>query len=164
MISGDIAPPGHGVIALDRGAYRVPDQIGIELIDTDLAGLPTASVLLTSTTEPAGESIDLAAAGSTGVFTGAVATATGAATTDGKLQMSHDDTIEARYFDASAGVTRIATARADLVPPVLSNVSATNQFAQEIISWTSDEPATSIVRYGTNSVPGAFTSAITNDS
>ena len=162
VTSADLAAPGQGIISLDHASYRVPSRIGIIVTDSDLAGHGNVSVLLKSTTEPAGESIVLQAAGSTGVFTGAVATATGPATPDGKLQISNGDTIEADYFDASANRTRLATARADFLPPVLTDVTATNGFGQENISWASDEPATSIVYYGTNPVLSSLTFAATN--
>src|SRR5439155_24327061 len=60
------------------------------------------------------------------------------------------DSIKATYQDARPSATRTAMARADLVPPVLTNVAETNRFGKAIIRWTSDETATSIVRYGTN--------------
>src|SRR5205814_1923620 len=80
VTSAVLAAPGQGIIALDHHSYRVPGQIKIELTDTDLAGALSASILLKSTTEPAGETITLAPYSSGGVFTGIVATATGAAT------------------------------------------------------------------------------------
>ena len=68
-----------------------------------------------------------------------------------------NNTIEARYNDVSAGVFRIATARADLLPPVISGVTVTNQFGRPIIRWTTDEPATTRVDFGTNSTLTAST-------
>src|SRR5205823_5164092 len=40
--------------------------------------------------------------------------------------------------------------------PILTNVSITNKFGQVLISWNSDEPSTSIVRFGTNSSPASL--------
>jgi len=162
VTSGVLASPGIGIVVLDRQAYRAPDQIKIQVVDTDQSGQGAVNLTLRSTTEPAGESIVLHAEGATGVFTGTVATATGAATADGKSQIANGDTIEARYFDASANLTRLTTARADFVPPVLTAVSSTNSFGQVFISWASDEPATSIVRYGTNGTLVGLTQAVTN--
>ena len=79
-----------------------------------------------------------------------------------KLQVANGDVIEARYFDASANLTRVATARADFLAPVLTGVSSSNSFGQVIISWSSDEPATSIVRYGTNATLAGMNQAVTN--
>jgi hypothetical protein len=164
VTSADLAAPGQGIISFDHNSYRVPGKIGIIVTDTDLAGHPNVSVLLKSTTEAGGESILLLPSGSSGVFTSAVATATGPATPDGKLQISNGDTIEADYLDASANQTRIATARADFTPPVLTAVSATNDFGQVTISWASSEPATSLVFYGTNPVLSSLTFAVTNSA
>jgi subtilisin family serine protease len=150
VTSGDLAPPGLGVVAMDKKFYRAPDRIKIFVADTDLAGNPSVGVTVRSTTEFSGENLTLLAAGTSGVFTGAIATTIGPATPDGTLQIANGDLIEALYFDASSSTTRAATAHADLVAPVLTGVAATNDFGQAIISWTSDEPATSIVRYGTN--------------
>jgi len=150
VTSGDLAPPGLGVVAMDKRFYRVPDRIKLFVADSDLAGNPSVNVTVRSTTEFFGENVLLKASGTSGVFTGAIATATGPVISDGLLQIAHSNLIEALYYDASAGITRIATAHADFLGPVLTGVSATNDFGQAIISWLSDEPASSIVHYGTN--------------
>ena len=161
VISGGLASPGQGLVSLDRNVYRAPDQIKVRVVDTDLAGTSNVAVTLTSTTEPAGETKLLEAASGFGTFTGIVAVATGPAGSDGMLQVSHGDAIQARYFDASASAWRTAGATADLVPPVLANVQVTNSFGHMIVTWTSDEPATSLVFFGTNST---LSRAVTNDS
>ena len=147
---------------MDRKAYRVPDRIKLYVADTDQAGNATVNVTMHSTTEPGGEVFVLNASGSSGVFTGSVATVTGAAVPDGMLQISNGDSIEVNYFDVSAGVNRTATAHADFIPPVLSGVTSTHDFGRTTVSWTSDEPANSIVRYGTNASLSSLTQAITN--
>jgi hypothetical protein len=161
VVSGDIPFPGTGILFFDRRAYRAPDVIKLKLIDTDLAGVSSVNVNLRSTTETPGERITLHAFGSQGTFTGSVATVTGAAAADGQLTIRHGDLIEAAYFDQSDGVTRFARADADLVPPVLTQISVTNQFGKMIIQWRTDEPANSIVRFGADTTLG---SAVTNRS
>src|SRR6266516_4665484 len=150
VVSGDLPLPGVGVLFFDRSAYRALDVVKVKLIDPDLAGQTSVSVLVTSSTETGGELLELEASDPLGVFTNTIATATGAAIADGRLQVANGDAIKATYRDANPSATRTATARADLVPPVLTNVAETNQFGKAIIRWTSDEPATSLVRYGTN--------------
>jgi Subtilase family/Bacterial TSP3 repeat len=162
VTSADLAAPGQGIISFDHSSYRVPAKIGIIVTDTDLAGHANVSVLLKSTTEAAGETILLQPFGSSGVFTGAMTTATGQATPDGKLQISNGDTIEANYLDASANQTRIATAVADFTPPVLTGITSSNDFGQETISWTSSEPASSLLFYGTNPVVSSLTFSVSN--
>lgn len=162
VVSATMAAPHVGTIILDRDTYTAPGLIKLTLIDSDLAGQPSATIQLRSTTETVAETVQLLASRLNGIFTGAVATATGPALPDGKLQISHNDTIEAIYQDA--GTTRTATALADLVPPVISNVSATNSFGRATIKWTTDEAATSVVRYGTNAAFNSLTQATTNST
>ena len=78
-----------------------------------------------------------------------VATATGPAVADGTLQIAHGDQIEVEYADASPQAQRVFTARADLQPPVIAGVQATNQWGQLQVRWTTDEPARSWIYYGT---------------
>ena len=154
MISASILPPGIGVIFFDRSEYTAPSRIRVSVIDTDLAGNPSVTVNLRSTTESAGETVVLQAAGSNGVFTNSVATITGAAVVDGRLQIAHGNLIEATYQDASAGVTRTATATADLIGPVITDVAVTNRFGRAVITWTTDEYANGRVFFGTNAALG----------
>ena len=153
--SGDIPLPGAGVVFLDRRAYRAPDKIALTIIDPDLAAQPSVNVTVVSSTEPNGETVTLHPMRPGGVFTGSVVTATGIATIDGRLQLAHGDIIEARYTDASPAGPRIGTAHADFIPPIISNVFATNRFGRTVISWQTDEPANSVVYYGTNSILSA---------
>ena len=49
VISADIAPPGQGLVALDRPAYTAPGLIRLKVVDTDLAGQSSVTVQLRST-------------------------------------------------------------------------------------------------------------------
>jgi hypothetical protein len=150
VISALIPPPGTGILTFDRPSYTVPGAIKLSLIDQDLAGQTNVSVLLRSTTENNGETITLRASGGTGLFTGSVATATGPAVADGKLQFAHGDTIEAIYEDAHPAATRVAVARGDLQAPEIFSVIVTQRFGQVSISWDTDEDTAATVYYGTN--------------
>jgi hypothetical protein len=149
VISGDLARAGAGSILLDRPTYTAPSLIQLAVFDPARAASNTVSVLVKSATEPAGENFSLLSSGSYGAFTGAVATVVGPASVDGKLEIHTGDTIEADYVDSS-GNQRIATALADLVPPVISGLTSTADLGVITISWQTSEPATSIVRYSTN--------------
>ncbi len=162
VLSGLVPAPGTSAVILDRGAYTAPNSIKITVIDIDQAGHPTLNASARSTTETNAENVVLTAAGVGGSFTGTVATATGPALADGKLQIANNDLITVSYGDVSAGSNRTVTAVADLVPPTLFAVYATNSFGVGSVSWFSSEPATSIVRYGTNSSPSSLNRAITN--
>ncbi|MFO1496889.1 MAG: S8 family serine peptidase [Verrucomicrobiota bacterium] len=148
VVSGDVPAPGVGIVVLDRSAYTAPSVVHLKLIDTDLAGQPTASVRVKSSTEVAGELIVLRQSNPLGIFTGSVETAIGPASADGRLQIKDGDFIEVSYADASTTTTRTATAVADLVPPVINGLSVTNRFGKELISWETDEPSTAVVYYG----------------
>jgi len=164
VVSGSIPGAGTGVISMDRGNYRVPDVIKLQVTDTDLAGTPSVSVRITSTQEPLGENVVLTLASTFGVFTGSVATATGAALADGKLQIANGSTIQATYQDQSPAVARIATANADFQAPEIQNVASNPQFGFVVISYTTSEPARSILRLGTQNNPANLNFAVTNSS
>jgi len=60
----------------------------------------------------------------------------------------------ARFYSATAG--------ADTTPPVISNVGANPNVLSAVITWTTDEPATSQVEYGTTPAYGSQTTKDTN--
>ncbi|MGA2866861.1 MAG: S8 family serine peptidase [Verrucomicrobiota bacterium] len=159
VISGNLARPGSGMILLDRASYTAPSLIQLQVLDAARAASNSLSVLLKSTTEPAGETILLHPSGADGSFTGAVATVVGNAAADGKLELHNGDTIEADYLDSS-GNMRVATATAELVPPSLSGLAVAVDLGIITITWQTSEPANSIVRYSTNH---AFNLAATNN-
>ncbi len=150
VISGDMARPGMGAVLLDRTNYTAPGTIHLQILDPARSGAGTVSVVLKSTTEPAGETYALTSAGTSGSFTGSVATVAGNAALDGKLEVHNGDNIEADYTDSS-GVLRTASALAELLPPSLSAVTTTVDLGVITISWLTSEPADSVVRYGTSS-------------
>jgi hypothetical protein len=152
-IGGDIATSETGAVLLDRGSYTAPGTIRIRLFDLDLKGLNSATVSVHSATEPEGLELSLAPENNGGMFTGMVATALGPALPDASLQIAHDDYIRVEFHPEGPGGEQIfATAIADLVPPAITSISATNQFGRMVVSWTTDEPAASFVRFGTNSI------------
>jgi hypothetical protein len=150
VISGALPAAGVGVIAFDRAAYTMPGTVGIRLVDEDLAGLDSVDVVVSSTTEAEGEPLQLEAAGATGAFTNSLALSTDPAQADGLLQVAHGDGIEVRYVDESPSATRSGTARIDLVAPVVSGLDVTNRFGAVVVTWSTDEPATSLLLFGTN--------------
>jgi len=158
--SGSFANPGVGIVSFNRSVYRAPDQIQLVLVDYHLAGLPSANIQLRSDTESTGESVTLFASGSSGLFTNTIATATGTPSVDGKLQVTHGDLIEAVYQDAAPAAQRIYSVTADLNPPVISGLQATNQFGQLFIDWTTDEEARAEVYYGQPALNFAVTNRL----
>ena len=154
-----------GRLTLDRTATRCSGPIGLTLTDDDLAGAGTATVTVDSPTEPAGETVTLVESpAGAGTFTGGVSLGPGAVPGDGRLSVVHGDTVTARYLDAShCGTLNVPvekTAGVDCVPPLITAVRAgsiTN--GAGTIVWTTDEPATSIVHYGSPG-PGSLTASV----
>jgi hypothetical protein len=158
VASGDLTRPGVGLILLDRPTYTAPGLMQIEVLDAARAGSNTVSALVTNLTAHTGLTGLLPNLGGYGAFTGAVATVTGTAGA-GQLQIANGDALEADYFDAT-GTRRMATAVADLIPPAISAVTAATDLGVLTITWLTSEPASSIVRYGTNS--SSLNLAVTN--
>ncbi len=149
VVSGNLSRPNGGIILLDRPSYTAPGVINVKVFDAARAVSNSVSVLVKSTTEPAGEIFTLEAAGNYGIFTGAVTTVAAVAVADQKLEIHNGDVIEVDYTDSSSN-PRMATATADLIAPTLSNVVTTSDLGVIIITWQTSEPADSIVYYGTN--------------
>ena len=146
--SGDFVRPGTGFILLDRPSYTAPGTMQIEVFDAARAASNSVSVLVTNLTTHSGLTNLLHTLGSFGAFTGAVATVTGSAGA-GQIQIADGDNLEADYLDSS-GIKRIATAVADLTGPSIYSVASGIDVGVLTIKWQTTEPATSIVRYGTN--------------
>jgi hypothetical protein len=155
VVSGSFAAPGTGLVTFDRPVYTAPATIKLRLVDYNLAGQPSAAITLRSTLEASGENLTLFASGTSGLFTGAVATATGPAVADGVLQIQHNNIITAVYQDAAPPVQRLFTARADLQSPGISGVLTTNRFGKTQVQWITDEPARSLLIYGTTPALGS---------
>lgn len=161
VFSGHVPFPGQGVISLDRPAYSIPGQINIKLIDFDLAGRPNANISLSSDSQTNALTVSLAPSGAIGVFTGAVQTAGLPVTNDGRLHFKHGDQIIATYLDVSPPEAVFAKAVGDTNAPIISAVGATNRFGKQLVTWLTDEPATSIVYYGMNiNSPTAVTNTL----
>ncbi|MGH7952372.1 MAG: S8 family serine peptidase, partial [Limisphaerales bacterium] len=158
--SGNLPRLGVGFILLDRTHYTAPGVMQIEVFDAARAASNTVSVLVTNLTTHSWTTNLMHTSGNYGAFTGAVATVTGTASAR-QIQIANDDNLEADYFD-STGTKRVATAVADLVPPTISAVASTTDVGVLTITWQTGEPATSIVRYGTNS--SNLNLAVTNNA
>jgi len=146
--SADFVRPGTGFILLDRAAYTTPGMMNISVFDAARAASNSVSVTVTNLTTFAHVTTNLVAAGNYGMFTGVVATATSASA--GKITIAHGNNLAANYLD-TFGVKRTANAVADLTAPVITSVASGTDLGVLAISWQTAEPATSIVRYGTNS-------------
>jgi len=149
VTSGNLTRPGVGIILLDRPSYSAPGVMQIVVLDAARAANSTVSVVVTNLTAQKSVTKVLNTSGNYGVFTGAVATVTGTAGA-GQIQIANGDNLEADYID-SGSTKRVAIAVADLNPPAITSVAAITDVGVLTITWQTPEPATSIVRYGTNS-------------
>ena len=149
VTSGNLTRPGVGIILLDRPSYTAPSLMQMVVLDTARAASNTVSVMATNFTTHKSVTNVLHTSGNYGAFTGAVATVTGAASA-GQIQIANGDQLAAVYSDSS-GTKRSATAIADLASPVISAVTASTDVGVLTITWQTSEPASSLVRYGTNS-------------
>jgi len=134
----------ESTLTLDRAIYACGATASVLLHDRDLAGAGQATVQVASAAEPAGSPLVLAEspAGS-GRFTGTVT-------------LSATSTV--RYLDTSqCGVSDVLlekTAAIDCAPPVVSDLDVALNANTTVISWITNEAASTVLHYGT-SVPPA---------
>ncbi len=147
-----------GRVFLDKARYGKGEDVAASVMDVgldrDRHARDSATVTFTSTAGDA-ETLTLRETGdSSGVFTGRVVLADEAAVaTDGALQARNDDTFSVTYVDDDDGfgqcVTNAASATADFVAPLISNVRVRNTTDEKaVVTWKTDEPALSHVAYG----------------
>jgi len=148
VVSGPLLSPNQGEVLMDRTNYTAPSAIKLTVLDAGRAASSSVTVHLTSTTEPAGQSVTLQSDGGFGEFTNTVATVAGSPAV-GQLQIHNGDAITAVYVDSS-GVSQTATATAVLTAPVITDVSTNFELGVVTIDWQTSQAADSIVYYGTN--------------
>jgi subtilisin-like proprotein convertase family protein len=145
--------PFAGVVKFDRSTYSCSGVINVTVTDGNIAGA-TATVAITSGTEPGGETITVTQVGGSADYVGSINTTAAPAAADGYISVANGDTITGTYIDADDGIggvnlTRITTAGADCVFPIISNVQSslvTGNSAR--ITWDTNEASNSTVHYG----------------
>jgi subtilisin family serine protease len=148
------AGSSDGSVELDTDLYACASTVVAGVSDFDLSGAGTVEVTFYSDTEPAGETV-LLPESEFGNFEGTVGLGTGAPASDGIVQVSHGDTLTLEYVDADDGeggfdVPKTATASLDCQGPQIAAVAPAGVDDQSAtIVWTTDEPGSSVVRYGT---------------
>jgi len=110
-------------VQFDQLGYSCSDAVGIEVRDLDETS-PTVDVLVTSNTTGDSETLTINASAETGVYSGSVQTATGAASVeDGILQVADGETIEVSYLSSADSsiieCTPIVCFQEDLGPNLL---------------------------------------------
>jgi hypothetical protein len=145
-----------GVLSLDADAYGCNGVVTINVndcdLDTDPSAVETVSVVITSSSEPGGESVLLTETGpNSATFEGTISLST--VNSPGVLRVVDGGTLVATYIDADDGSGQPATVQdsavVDCVPPVISNVDVSGISGTEaVVLFDTDEPAMGDVRYG----------------
>ena len=147
------AGPAPGSVTFDAGSYATSDTATVTVTDADRNGndatAETVVVVVSSTTESGGFTVTLTETTvSSGVFTANVNIEQGAPAADSTLQVTDGDTITVVYSDPAPIGNDTDTATIDGSAPVISNVSYAAGSTSATVSWTTNENATGIVRYG----------------
>ena len=144
-----LTPGANGVAAvfLDHTVYSIPDRIIIEVGDTDLTGTGQTQATCSTSSSTNRITITLSETTHPGLFRGFLTLVTTNAAGN-QLAVRNGDTVTVGYFDASNNSTVDATAAVDIVPPAITQVSATTRYGDAVVSWTTSKPADSLVQYG----------------
>ncbi len=169
-----LQPCHAGQVTVQGGTFSCSDSVALRLVDIDLNLDPgvadTATVLLTSTTETDPEVVVLTETGpNTSTFTGAIATGSGAPAPDGVLEVRGGDLLTATYHDADDGAgypaTSFDTAAIDCGGPVITGLGVgTLTNARATFSWTTDEPADTVLEWGPSPALGQTVSSSTRST
>ncbi len=137
---------GVGSITLNNPLYSIPDQVTVEVADSDLAGTGQAQVSFSTSSSTNRVTLLLNETVRPGLFRGFLTLA--AAAGSNQLAVLSGDTLTAAYFDASNGSNAVATAVIDTAPPLITKVAAVAGFGEATVSWATSKAADSLVQYG----------------
>ncbi len=158
VVTGDIAF-SDGIISLERDKFGCQDEIGIRVSDYDLRNEGTIVITLDSDSEPQGEPATLTEVSpDSGVFYGTIET-TDSSPHENKLFVSEGDSITSLYVDEDDGhggydVPKTDTATVDCTAPIISGLEVTEiTGVSAAITWQTNEPADSMVVYGSQIPP-----------
>lgn len=154
-----VACSDAGIISLDRSRYPCGGTATIQVVDcglnTDDGVIDTVLVTIASSSEPGGETVLLTeTAPESATFRGEIELSETDA--PGVLLIAPGDTITATYIDADDGegnfdVEVTDTATVDCTPPLIFDVQVVDlQPRSARITFSTDEPTTARVRYGTS--------------
>src|SRR2546426_531190 len=134
-------------LTLDPVVYSEAGRIRISVDDSDATSVIAH---VSSNIEPAGENVTLTRGGPDETWHGSIATAFGTPTLDGVLQVREGDGGTATYQHPSPPHTAMAKAKILASGPTIHDVSVTAiGSTTATVQWTTVEPATTEVRYGT---------------
>src|SRR5436309_1962871 len=155
LVATGILDASYGRLSLDRVAYSEADTIRISAEDSDATSVIAH---VASEIEAAGENVTLTRGGPDEIWHGSIATAFGRPAPDNMLQVREGDVITVTYQDLSPSHTAVAQAKILASGPTIHDVTVTAiGSTTATVQWTTVEPATTEVRYGTTA--GSLTSA-----
>ena len=144
FLTPELAP--GGVIAFDQGAYTVPANVLVEVIDSGRAGAGTVPATIANGAET--RTLTLAESARRGVFRGRISLqAPGSPAGTDRLPAAHGDVLVATYVD-SANAESVSRAAIDTRKPVISGVASDPAYNEAYVSWTTDKPTDALVRFG----------------
>ncbi len=144
FLTPELAP--GGAVAFDQGAYTVPSDVVLEVLDAGRAGEGSAEATVVNGAESL--TVPLAETTRRGVFRGRLTLqAAGLPPAAGRLGAQHGDTLRVTYVDL-ANAASASTAMVDLVKPVISEVTTEPSYNEAYVSWTTDKPTDALVRFG----------------
>jgi len=162
---------GQTHINIVNDSYSCSDQVEIRLIDSDLAGLNTQDITV-STDGGDSETLTLDATAQNnpaGIFEGTISTAGDPlAVGDGVLQVADGQTITATYQDVNDSngnpATLTDTASVDCVAPVISGVTADVSVCGATVTFETDEPAIAVLKCDRLGCNGETYEIVVNES
>jgi hypothetical protein len=127
----------------------------VEVADSDLAGQGRATAKVFSSTETNGTLLVLGETVRPGLFRGFLTlVAANNASLSGQLRAQDGDVVWVEYFDASANETVRASADVDVNKAAITNITVVPEYQEATVSWTTSEPADSLVQFGESTFLG----------
>src|SRR5438128_1371499 len=155
LVATGILDASYGRLSFDRVAYSEADTIRISVEDFDATSVIAH---VASEIEAAGENVTLTRGGPDEIWHGSIASTFGTPAPDNVLQVREGDVITVTYQDLSPSHTAVAQAKILASGPTIHDVTVTAiGSTTATVQWTTVEPATTEVRYGTTA--GRLTSA-----
>jgi Subtilase family/Bacterial TSP3 repeat len=147
-------------LAFDQPEYTLPSSALIEI--NDAAQPKTNTVIVTLTAGTTTNTVTLYPAPVAGLFQGRLALTAGPPA-GGLGGLTNGEMILASYLSAS-NQSISTTLLIDTAPPVISGVSSQPDYAEAVVSWTTDKPADSLVQYGESGGSATFLTRSAYDS
>lgn len=139
---------GGSSVTFHQPAYTLPAAAMIEVNDAAHSGQKRVTLQITSTTDPKGFELPLVETPLKGVFRGRVTLGNAATDTNSaRLRCAQGDVLTASYNNAS-GIALSAEVVIDTVPPVINGVATDPAYNEAVITWTTDKPTDTLVRFG----------------